>query len=58
MSDRPKYRPPTPEEIAADLAAIVPGPELGGVEHMRCPNCGAVHPDDLDAFLAAVGSGP
>lgn len=27
MSDRPKYRPPTPDEIAADLAAIVPGPE-------------------------------
>jgi len=51
VSDRPKYRPPTPDEIAADLAAIgtpVERPHAGtdpwpsGERHdtTTCTTCG------------------
>lgn len=66
MSDRQKYRPPTPEEIAADLAAIVPGPErpfVGvspwppGSGHHDEATCSSCAPARTQAFADGVAEG-
>lgn len=54
MSDRPKYRPPTADEIAADLAAIgTPRAHRGTFDHMDWQRREAIE----NALLEASGLG-